>query len=110
VRQETDADGQVTALRSFDPWGVPLGEDSGQPFGYAGEAYDAGVQLTWLRARWLSEAQGRFFQPDSFHGDPGGRSPSMRAFRQEPIRSTMAILRAIARDSRFYLPAQETVW
>jgi RHS repeat-associated protein len=70
VRQEMDGDGAVTAVRSFDPYGVPLGGDGGTPFGYAGEIWDNDAGLTWLRARWLSEAQGRFFQPDSFPGDP----------------------------------------
>jgi RHS repeat-associated protein len=70
-----DGDGAVTAVRSFDPYGQPLAGDGGTPFGYAGEAYDAQVELTWLRARWLSESQGRFFQPDSFPGDP--RRPLM---------------------------------
>jgi RHS repeat-associated protein len=60
----------VTAVRSFDPWGVPLFGDGGAPFGYAGEIWDAQAELTWLRARWLSEGQGRFFQPDRFPGDP----------------------------------------
>ena len=37
VRQETDAAGQVLAARSFDPYGVPLSGDGGEPFGYTGE-------------------------------------------------------------------------
>ena len=40
VRQETDAAGQVLAARSFDPYGVPLSGDGGEPFGFTGEYQD----------------------------------------------------------------------
>jgi hypothetical protein len=46
--------------------------------------------LTWLRARWLSEAQGRFFQPDSFGGDPQ-RPVTLNAYAyvvDDPVRFT----------------------
>ena len=54
VRQETDAAGQVLAARSFDPYGVPLSGDGGEPFGYTGEYRDSYIKLQWLRARWLT--------------------------------------------------------
>ncbi len=70
VRQETDATGQVLAVRRFDPYynprsaaewdGVPLEGDGGQPFGYAGESWDGDVRLQWLRARWYAPQMGRF--------------------------------------------------
>jgi uncharacterized protein RhaS with RHS repeats len=53
VRTETDALGQVTVARHFDPFGVPLGADGGSPFGYTGEQWDASAGLVFLRARYL---------------------------------------------------------
>ncbi len=64
VRQETDAAGNVIATRSFDPYGVPLGEDGGSPFGYTGEMRDEATGLVFLRARYYDPATGRFFQQD----------------------------------------------
>ncbi len=69
VRQETDAAGQVLSERRFDPYGVPLEGDGGQPFGYAGESWDGDVQLQWLRARWYQPATGRFLSRDPWSGD-----------------------------------------
>jgi hypothetical protein len=40
------------AQYSFDPFGVPLSPSGGQPFGYAGEQWDANTSLIYLRARW----------------------------------------------------------
>jgi hypothetical protein len=37
VRQLADPAGQVVADYSFSPFGVPLGESGGQPYGYTGE-------------------------------------------------------------------------
>jgi hypothetical protein len=44
--------GQSLSQYSFDPFGVPLSPSGGQPFGYAGEQWDANTNLIYLRARW----------------------------------------------------------
>ncbi len=64
VRQETDASGNVLAVRGFDPYGVPLSGNAGQPFGYTGEVWDASTQLVFLRARYYTPTTGRFVQAD----------------------------------------------
>ena len=69
VRTETDALGQVTVVRHFDPFGVPLQADGGSPFGYTGEWWDADAALLYLRARWYEPGTGRFTQRDSWEGD-----------------------------------------
>ncbi len=69
VRTETDALGQVTVARSFDPFGVPLQADGGNPFGYTGEQQDAGTGLVFLRARYYQPNTGRFLTRDPW---PGG--------------------------------------
>ncbi len=58
VRQETDAAGQVLAVRRYDPYGVPLVGDGGAPDGYSGEWWDAGTELVYLRARYLRPERG----------------------------------------------------
>jgi len=40
VRQLADPAGQVVASYSFSPFGVPLGESGGEPYGYTGEQWD----------------------------------------------------------------------
>jgi hypothetical protein len=69
VRQETDAAGQVLVVRSFDPFGVPLSGDGGEPFGYTGEYSDVtGLVFLWMspaahrdRRRQADQATGPFF-------------------------------------------------
>ncbi len=68
VRQETDADGDVTAAREWSPYGEELGEAQ-NGLGYTGEWFDAGVGLTYLRARWYDGASGRFTSQDAWEGD-----------------------------------------
>ena len=63
------AAGQVLAVRRFDPYGVPLVGDGGQPYGYSGESWDAGTELVYLRARYLRPALGLVHQPRSLAGD-----------------------------------------
>jgi RHS repeat-associated protein len=63
VRQETDASGNVTAVRSFDPYGVPLSGGGGSPFGYTGEIADV-TGLVFLRARYLQPGLGMFLSRD----------------------------------------------
>jgi RHS repeat-associated protein len=69
VRTEADASGQVAAARSFDPFGVPLGADGGDPFGYTGEPWDSQTELLYLRARYYEPETGRFLGQDSWTGD-----------------------------------------
>ncbi len=69
VRQETDAAGNVIATRSFDPYGVPMGEDGGSPFGYTGEQYDGDTGLVFLRARMYQPMLGIFVSRDQGDND-----------------------------------------
>jgi RHS repeat-associated protein len=69
VRTEVDASGQVAAARSFDPFGVPLGADGGDPFGYTGEPWDSRAELLYLRARYYQPGTGRFLSKDPWKGD-----------------------------------------
>ncbi len=69
VRQETDAAGQVLAVRRFDPYGVPITGDGGQPYGYSGEWWDAETELVYLRARYLRPELGLFTSRDPWPGD-----------------------------------------
>ncbi len=71
VRQETDAAGNVIAARSFDPYGVPLGEDGGSPFGFTGEMHDEATGLVFLRARYYNSQIGRFLNRDMWGGNVG---------------------------------------
>jgi len=68
VRQETDAAGAVTAAREWSPYGEEIGEAQ-TGLGFTGEWFDAGVGLTYLRARWYDGATGRFTQVDPWSGD-----------------------------------------
>ena len=68
VRQETDAEGQVLAARSFDPYGVPLSGDGGEPFGFTGE-YEDETGMVFLRARYLQVTHGRFITRDTWPGE-----------------------------------------
>ncbi|MBA3531593.1 MAG: RHS repeat protein, partial [Ardenticatenales bacterium] len=70
VRAQTDASGAVTALASYDPFGVPLpGSDLGR-FGYTGAQQDP-AGLLYLRARHYRPETGRFLQTDPFPGLAG---------------------------------------
>ncbi len=80
IRRLTDPQGYLLAQQySFDPFGVPLSQDGGgQPFGYAGEQWDANTSLIYLRARWYNPALGRFMTRDPFPGMaalPGTQNP-----------------------------------
>ena len=68
VRQETDVSGNVTSVRSFDPYGVPLDGNGGSPFGYTGEQTDA-TGLVFLRARYMQPGLGMFLSRDPWSGD-----------------------------------------
>jgi RHS repeat-associated protein len=70
VRQETDAQGNVSAARSFDPYGVPMEGEGGNPFGFTGEQTDE-RGLVFLRARMYQPTLGIFLSRDPWIGyDP----------------------------------------
>jgi hypothetical protein len=58
VRSLADPAGQVVQSYSFSPFGVPLGESGGQPYGYTGEQWDASTGLVYLRARYMQASRG----------------------------------------------------
>jgi RHS repeat-associated protein len=60
--------GQVVASYRFSPFGVPLGESGGEPYGYTGEQWDASTGLVYLRARHYQPEVGRFISKDPFPG------------------------------------------
>jgi RHS repeat-associated protein len=69
VRQETDAAGNVLAVRDFDPYGMALQGNAGQPFGYTGEQTDSYINLVFLRARYMQPGLGMFLSRDPWSGD-----------------------------------------
>jgi len=68
VRQETNASGNVVAIREWSPYGEELGEAQ-NGLGYTGEWFDADVGLTYLRARWYDGTTGRFTSQDTWEGN-----------------------------------------
>jgi RHS repeat-associated protein len=68
VRQLADLMGQVVQSHSFSPFGVPLGESGGEPYGYTGEQWDASAGLVFLRARYYDAGTGRFISKDPLSG------------------------------------------
>ncbi|MGB3904696.1 MAG: RHS repeat-associated core domain-containing protein, partial [Anaerolineae bacterium] len=73
VRQLLDNTGQIGESYAYDPFGVPLGSDTvPNPYGFTGEAWDAGVGLLYLRARYYQPETGRFITKDPWRGDVRG--------------------------------------
>jgi RHS repeat-associated protein len=70
VRQLADPTGQVVQGYSFSPFGVPLGESGGEPYGFTGEQWDASAGLVFLRARYYNPSLGIFTSKDPLAGDP----------------------------------------
>jgi RHS repeat-associated protein len=68
VRQLADPAGQVVQGCSFSPFGVPLGESGGEPYGFTGEQWDASAGLVYLRARYYEPGVGRFISKDPLSG------------------------------------------
>jgi RHS repeat-associated protein len=68
VRGLADAMGQVVQSYTFSPFGVPLGESGGEPYGFTGEQWDASAGLAYLRARYYQPGVGRFISKDPFPG------------------------------------------
>jgi uncharacterized protein RhaS with RHS repeats len=65
ARQLTDGTGQIATSYAYDPFGVPLTAGAVyNPYGYTGEAWDAEVDLLYLRARYYQAATGRLVTRD----------------------------------------------
>ena len=79
VRQLADPQGEVVQGYSFSPFGVPLGESGGEPYGYTGEQWDASTGLVFLRARYYQPEVGRFINRDPFLGHMA-RPQTLNAF------------------------------
>jgi RHS repeat-associated protein len=69
VRQLLDSTGQVETNYAYDPFGVPvMGGDGSNPYQFTGEAWDAEVELLYLRARYYQPEVGRFLSRDPREG------------------------------------------
>ena len=77
TRQVVDSDGGVTANYAYDAYGKMLGGNPGVTDGkqsitdllYAGEQFDPGLQMEYLRARYYDQDNGRFNRLDPFEGN-----------------------------------------
>lgn len=77
TRQLAGDDGAVTANYAYDAYGKMLGGNPGVTDGkqsatdllYAGEQFDAGLQMEYLRARYYDQDNGRFNRLDPFDGN-----------------------------------------
>ncbi len=70
VRQIANAGGNVTLLKSYEPYGSVLNSEgsAASVFGYAGEQLDA-TGLIFLRARYYQTLLGLFLSRDAWPGD-----------------------------------------
>jgi RHS repeat-associated protein len=65
VRQLVDTTGQIETNYAYDPFGVPvMGGDGSNAYQFTGEAWDAEVELLYLRARYYQPEVGRFITRD----------------------------------------------
>ena len=77
TRQLADSNGAVTANYAYDAYGKMLGGNPGVTDGkqsatdllYAGEQFDPGLQMEYLRARYYDQDNGRFNRLDPFVGN-----------------------------------------
>ena len=76
TRQLADTTGAITANYKYDAYGKMLGGDpnvidrqSATDLLYAGEQFDAGLQMEYLRARYYDQNTGRFNRLDPFDGN-----------------------------------------
>ena len=70
VRQAVDETAQVVAYYEFDPYGNPVNNTGGEPYGYTGEWYEGYTHLLHLRARWYSSESGTFLSVDPVESEP----------------------------------------
>jgi RHS repeat-associated protein len=69
VRQLVDSTGHIETNYAYDPFGVPLvGGEVYNPYQFTGQAWDAEVQLLYLRARYYQPQVGRFVTKDPWVG------------------------------------------
>ena len=64
VRQAVDENAGLVAYHEFDPYGNPVDDSGGEPYGYTGEWWENEVGLLHLRARWYDPEVGRFITRD----------------------------------------------
>ncbi len=71
VRRVLDSAGTPLLTQTFDPYGNPYASTgiNESNWGYTGEYQDSNG-LVFLRARYYDPKQGRFFQRDSWRGEP----------------------------------------
>jgi RHS repeat-associated protein len=69
VRQAVDETAAVVASYEFDPYGNPVDNMGGEPYGYTGEWWGDEVELLHLRARWYLPSDGVFLSKDAWEGD-----------------------------------------
>ena len=70
VRHLLDNTGQIAETYAYDPFGVALsGGSVPNPYRFTGEAWDAEMELLYLRARYYQPRTGRFVTKDPWKGD-----------------------------------------
>jgi RHS repeat-associated protein len=76
VRQLTDSSGALTDTYTYDAFGNLIAQTftgaapTPNHYLYAGEQFDADLNLYYNRARYLDVRSGRFWSMDEFEGDP----------------------------------------
>ena len=70
IRQVVDETANVLAYQEFDPYGTPVSNDGGEPYGYTGEWWEDEVELLHLRARWYLPEDGIFLSRDAVESEP----------------------------------------
>jgi RHS repeat-associated protein len=68
IRQAVDETAEIVSYYEFDPYGNPVNNTGGDPYGYTGEWYEGYLKLLHLRARWLMPETGTFLSKDAFPG------------------------------------------
>jgi RHS repeat-associated protein len=69
VRQAVDENAALVAYHEFDPYGNPVDNTGGEPYGYTGEWWESDIGLLHLRMRWYSPDMGTFLSRDPWRGD-----------------------------------------
>ncbi len=70
IRQAVDDNGEVVSYHEFDPYGNPVSNNGGEPYGYTGEWWEGYNELLHLRARWLMPETGTFLSRDAVESEP----------------------------------------